>query len=232
MTLSWPKANLAPKSISVDLSPRPVGGVPSITGGMQWLQSDAGCWLITYSGVELMNATNIKLFRALARLLNGPGTPIMVPVFEMDDRVPWPTSGGVQVTKYNPVLHSDSTYFSDGSGYYQPVIDAYAAAAPLRATSLTVTWNYGGTLVGGEFFSIDEGLYQIATVVQTSAGPPVIYQITFLPPLRAALGASTALNFDDPRARCILSGTTDMTHDLQSGVFAEPNVNWIEDFPL
>lgn len=227
MTLRWP-CMLGPNDIEVDLTPRPQGGGPSLAGGSQWVQSDAGVWEITYGSIP---ATELRInaYRALALLLNGPVTPILVPVFDKK-RAPWPLVDVKRLTSYGDIPHSDGSLFSDGSGYYTPVIDATATVAAIRATSLTMTLNYGGKLWGAEFFSIDENLYQIKSVSLSDAGPPAVYTIGFMPPLRAAITDGTVLNFDDPVCRCTLASSAGMPLSLSNRAVGLPSVSFIEDF--
>lgn len=231
MTLRWP-CMLGPNDIEVDLTPRPQGGGPSIAGGSQWVQSEAGVWEITYSSIPT-SRLRINAYRMIALLLNGPATPILVPVFDKK-RAPFPfvdpTVGGPRITSYGDIPHSDDSLFSDGSGYYTPVIDATAAAAAIRSTSLTMTLNYGGMIWGGEFFSIGENLYEIKSVSLTDAGPPGVYEIGFMPPLRVAITDGTVLNFDDPVCRCTLASSSGMPLSLSNRIVGLPAVSFIEDF--
>lgn len=222
MTLRWPD-NLAPHSIDAHLEPRPVGGTPALSGGRQWVQSDAGCWSIQYEAIPV-TGDGILMYRALSAQLNGPATPILVPVFE-GLRAPWASSDHDGET-----LHDDDTEFSDDTGYDQPVIDVTAAAAVLRATALTVTLNLSATLSAGMFFSLGERLYLIAALdSQIDAGPPEVWRISIMPPLREAISDGTSLNFETPACRCVLaqSGGMPLSLDLVRG---EPSVTFTEDF--
>lgn len=223
----WPRT-IPPLNASYDLLPRPVMGPPSISGGFQSVQSDAGFWVIEFQEIPLGGA-RLRAFRALSALLNGPATPVLVPVFERD-RAPWPLADGKPVMEM-PTTHSDGTPFSDGFAYAQSVIDATSAVAALGATALTITFNTGGTLEGGMLFSIKENLYLTKTVFLNSAGPPSVYSCTFLPPLRAAVTAGTVLNFDTPVCRCTLAGPGGLPLTIQYGSHARPSVSFTEDFP-
>ncbi len=227
MTLRWPCV-LTPNDIEVDLVPRPQGGGPSLAGGSQWVQSDAGCWEITYGSLPVSRA-RVNAFRSYALQLNGPATPILVPVFDSRHSA-WPTINGVRVSTYGDIPHDDGMVFSDGTGYGQDVIIATASSASFRSTSLEITVTVGGALQGGEFFSIGEYLYEIATAVVTSDGPPTIYNITFLPPLREGIDNNTVLNFDTPAARCTLASPGGMPLSLSNRIVGLPSVSFIEDF--
>ena len=97
------------------------------------------------------------------------------------------------------VNHSDGTPFSDGEAYRGSGAAFVAAAdAPLRATSLTITGTSQSLLIGGELFSVEHPTwgwraYRVRSVDGNA--------ITFRPPLREALTAGTALEFDMPRCQ-------------------------------
>lgn len=221
--LRWPGV-LPPRDVEVDLLPRPVIGPPSITGGQQTVQSDAGCWQIVYQDIVVVEAMRVKTYRSLAALLNGPATPILVPVFDCP-RIPWPD--GVPGAA---IAHSDDSLFSDGTGYSQPTVDIVAAAAAVRATLLNITVNASAELEGGEYFSVDDHLYIITTVEPLADGPPATYQIGIMPPLRQPIGDDTSLNFDSPVCRCVLADANGMPLMLQFRKIATPTLTFIEDF--
>lgn len=221
--LRWPGL-LPPRDVEVDLLPRPVMGPPSITGGQQTVQSDAGCWQIIYQGIVVVEPARVKTYRAVAALLNGPSTPILIPVFDCP-RIPWPNGRpGADIP------HSDTTLFSDGTGYLQLLVDIKADGAAVRATAISITVNASAELSGGEFFSIDDRLYIVTTVETLTAGPPATYRIGFMPPLRVPIGDDTELNFDSPVCRCVLADGNGMPLMLQIRKVATPTLTFIEDF--
>jgi hypothetical protein len=134
------------------------------------------------------------------------------------------------------IPHSDGTLHSDGTGYAQSAIDAVTdpdTAYPLRATTMRIEMRVGATLVGGESFSILHPgmgwrLYEIGTVDYLDDG--VTADITFMPPLREAIPASTQLEFDRPRCLMRLGGPNSMDLSVAPWTFNVASVDFVEAF--
>ncbi len=166
------------------------------------------------------------LWRAVRQICDGGVNSLVVPRNDALFR-PWPA--GLSQSIVSSVPHSDESFFDDDTGYYQSVIDVTAAAAPKRATSLLLTLNYCGQLMGGESFSIDHPimgwrLYEIATVDANSS----FAAITFNPPLREAIEDDTRLEFDRPRCTMRLAKTSSMDLTVQPWTFNNASVDFIE----
>lgn len=73
-----------------------------------------------------------------------------------------------------------------------------AAAAPLRATQLSLTLLDTTGLRPGQFFSIGERLHRVVSHWEPAAGA---HRIMIEPPLRAAASANTVLEIDRPVCR-------------------------------
>lgn len=123
------------------------------------------------------------------------------------------------------VAHSDDTTFDDDTLYESGGADYETTAdATLRATSLSISGTSTSPLIGGELFSIQhENWGWRAYRVRSVDGDT----ITFRPPLREAVAAGTALEFDTPRCQMMLTGTTDNSTD--SGRFTSCAASFIED---
>jgi hypothetical protein len=101
------------------------------------------------------------------------------------------------------------TYMADAEAPYPSVgttITITAAAASVRATTLTITVTSGGTISGGEVFSINHGtvgprLYTITAVSGST--------ITLGRPLREAITNGTALEFVTPTSVMRLMNPTE-----------------------
>ncbi|MCK1503858.1 hypothetical protein [Bradyrhizobium sp. 18] len=204
------------------------------------VRSDGGgIWTCSMSDISLSGGNGLRgkdrqklttlLWRAVRQIADGGVTPLVVP---RNDALflPWPA--GVARAAGIDIPHSDGALFSDGSGYYQSIIDITAAAAALRATSLDITINYAGELMGGESFSIEHEtmgwrVYEIATV---SMDDGVAGTITFMPPLREAIPANTQLEFDRPRCVMRLAKTSSMDLSVQPWTFNSASVDFVETF--
>lgn len=227
-TLRWP-GRLPPRDVAADIIPRAILGPPSLSGGQQAVQSDAGCWYIQYGSISVIEEFRIKLWRVMAALLNVAGTPILLPVFDCK-RAPWPlNASGHPITGYGATPHSDTSLFSDGTGYATRVIDIVIASIVTAGdTAINITVNNAAALEGGEFFSTDRGDMYVITSVTLLTGST--YTIGISPPARAPLAAAARLEFDNPVCRCVLETPGSMSLMLTQRTVGRPSLNFIEDF--
>jgi hypothetical protein len=230
---SW---NLASTAASSGITDSSVMTMVRSDGGGFWTCSMTDISMSGIKGVALAGrdrqSLSTRLWRAVRNLANGGVQPIVVP---RNDAlfIPWPI--GRSRTTAAPIPHDDGSLFDDGSGYYQPVIDVTAKGASLRATSLDLTLNVCGALVGGEAFSIlhldrDIGwrMYEIATVDYSDATHATI---TFNPPLRDLIEDDTALEFDRPRCLMRLAKPGSMDLAVAPWTFNSASVDFVEAFP-
>lgn len=204
-------------------------------GGGFWSCSMTDVSLSGRTGSNLKDKQRIKvatlLWRAVRQIADGGVNAIVVPRNDALFR-PWPC--GLSQQTGLDVTHSDRTHFSDTSGYYQSVIDIAASAAALRATSLDITINYAGELMGGESFSIHHPtmgwrLYEIATIDGEPSSS--MATITFNPPLRESVTSGTVLEFDRPRCVMRLAATNSMDLSVAPWTFNTASVSFIEAPP-
>lgn len=183
----------------------------------------------TSNGVQ--NGDQHRAFRALRVLANGGASPIIVPRHDIIQ--PWPVVGGVPLVSYGAIPHDDGSFFSDGTGYYQPVIDAVSVgSAALRDTSIVIEFIYGSPLGGGECFSIlhptmNWRMYEISTIADDGFGNSVV---SFLPPLREAVTNVTAIEFDSPRCLMRLATLDGMHSKLDAPWISTQSMAFLEHF--
>lgn len=239
MTVHFPRLLLREKSHSWNLAG--VASTPGDTANSVSVltRSDGGgFWKCSMQDVSLSGGLSASqgrqrqristlLWRAVRQICNGGVTPIIVWRNDTLFR-PWPS--GVSQSIGIDIAHSDDTLFDDGTGYYQPTIDIEAAATALRATSMDITINNAGALIGGESFSIehetmDWRVYEIATIDMTS---DTTATITFNPPLREAIEAGTTLEFDRPRCKMRLANPGSMDLSVVPWTFNSASVEFVE----
>jgi hypothetical protein len=161
-----------------------------------------GLWTIAFGEVQLTKAVHRQAWRAINAMCDGGVNKLIIPFVDLPHQ-PWPIVGGKPITSYGAIPHDDGSFFSDGSGYEQSVIDAEIVdAAGLRATSIRIRMNYSGPLMGGEHFSIyhpvmSHRMYRIGRVVERDDGD---FDVTIRPPLREAVEGGEALDFDAPKS--------------------------------
>lgn len=215
----WPIDVLSPRNLTLDIASRSLAAPSSVSGVSQVVSSDAGIWKVTYDAVPVFDEQRVKAWRAIANLLEGRLGSILVPITQFYQPVP---AGSEPL--YQPVPHSDDSFFDDDTGYVGRVIDVVTVGSmALRAVSGTVAVNYAGQIEPGQHFSVGERLYRVRSF------NPDTGAITFRPPLRESVPSGTNLEFDDPVCRMRLATDSEMDLPLDLGRFSFPSVNFIED---
>ena len=207
---------------------------PTASGQTPVYRSDGGGrWKSELSDISLWTPTHRRVWRAMTTICDGGAQPIIVPVTETID-APWPVVGG-QLQRSTPDLaHSDNTFFSDGTGFGENVINAtlYLDVA-LRDTTVFLTFSTGGPPMGGEYFSVNHPisrwrLYRIGTVRPFGS---TVWQCTIKPPFREAIGAGADVEFDHPRCVMRLAETNSLDTTLEPYFFGRPSAAFVEAFP-
>lgn len=229
--VEWPTCILRPTGGAPKPTARGISGGVSITGLEQVVMSDAGFWRLTMTGVVVNNYDRRLAWDGIAGILNGRAKTALIPALVMGT-APWPIVGGVRVTTAGPDQpHSDGTFFSDGTGYSQRVIEAsLETGIALRGTFATIRIASGSALMSGMHFSVNERLFRILTVTneRTDTGS-TLFDVTLWPPAREAVGAGSVLEFAHPVFRARLATDDAMEADFQMFKLASPNVEWVED---
>jgi hypothetical protein len=240
--IEFPRALLRERSHSWNLVG--VAATPGVSAKSvaTFVRSDGGgFWSCVMSDVALSGGPGLVgrdrqkistlLWRAVRQLCDGGVNAIVVP---RNDAlfIPFPrglTRGG------GLVPHSDAAPFGDGSEYYQSTIDIKSdGAAALRATTMTISLNVSSTLQGGEAFSILHPamgwrMYEIAAVEHSDDETTAM--ISFLPPLREAIGDATELEFERPRCTMRLAQPGSMDLAAVPWTFNQASVDFVEAFP-
>lgn len=203
MTLYWPRRLLAPRKVT----PEPVyatgSGGRSITAVEQIVTTDAGYWQIVLDEIPLASTAQKKAWRAISVLLEGRYGTIAVPIY--DYGAPWPTADQSEITG---IPFSDQSLFSDESGFSQPQISATVnAAVALGAVTVAINLVYGDVLEVGQHFSVANQLYRIKGITSVVGA---VTTLTVWPPVRVAMTAGSAAEFDDPRQMCRLATDGEM----------------------
>lgn len=191
-----------------------------------------GLWVMSADLIVPQEKDDFLCYRAVRMLNQGGARPMVMLRDEASAGFPpWPVIGGVEITGYAAIPHSDGTLFSDGTGYSQPAIVAQTVgAAALRDTTLTINLISASALRGGEVFSLytaNQGwrMHEITTVVIDGNGHSVV---TFEPPLRDDIDDATPVEFDRPR--CVMFCATPKALDLvvTTSPYCTPSISFIE----
>ncbi|WP_441268676.1 hypothetical protein AB7G19_29955 [Bradyrhizobium sp. 215_C5_N1_1] len=231
----FPRALLREKAHSWNLLG--VAATPGITmqSTSTYVRTDGGgFWSCVMSDVSLSGPgkgrerqrRSTLLWRAVRQVCDGGVNAIVVP---RNDAlfIPYPSG----IARVMTVPHSDGSTFSDGTSYYQPMIDIVCdGGADLRATTMAIDIRMAAELVGGESFSVRHPtvgwrLYEIATVVYDDDAHATI---TFNPPLREAVEDGEQLEFDRPCCTMRLAKPESMNLSVQPWTFNSAGVDFIE----
>lgn len=191
-----------------------------------------GAWACDIASVNLRTAAHVKTWRVIDSRAQGGVAPVVVPMCDKR-HMTFPVIGGQTVYSHPAVPHidedDDETFFSDGTGYATPAVQAYVSGTRLlRATRIVIVFHAGGPLKGGEYFSLRHAvqgwrLYRVNRVLGDG-------EVQFDPPLREAIGNGAWVEFNHPRCTMRLRNPDGMAAELALRRFANPSVSFVETF--
>lgn len=227
--LTFPYEVLPIRSFQLDIVGQVISGGITQAGQQQVVNaSGGGLWSMQLGFPRWSKPDQIRAWRAVQYGQRGGVVPINVSICDLRQAPLPPGYAGS-----SGVPHSDGTPFSDGTLYASDIISA-ALNAPLalRATSAVIALAGGSVIRGGEFFSMAYGdgyneLKVITSVEDLGAG---MYEVAFLPPMRAAHAAGEAIAFDHPTGTFRLAQQDAMSMALEYGRFGTGQAAFIEHF--
>lgn len=198
--LVFPSSLFSLHSKDIDFDLPSLSGGRSLTGDEDRIYpTGGGLWRAQLNEVALTSRQRVMAWRAFRSATNGGADPFVFPVCDARHQ---------PVEALGQTTFSDGTTFSDDSVFSQATVDVEVSAdAALRATSLTLTLNLlPKPLIGGERFSINHPIwshrmYQVGQITNLSDDE---VEVQFHPPLREAVTAGTAVDFEAPRFVCIM----------------------------
>src|SRR3954464_10460798 len=124
-----------------------------MTGKEVVVAPDAGYWKVRFTDIPLASTLAKRAWKTISGQARGRRNIIDVPIYDTDT-APWPIVDGAPVYAYSDIPHSDTSLFSDGTGYSQPAIDAHLYADFLQGDmELTMALVSGSELEDGMHFS-------------------------------------------------------------------------------
>lgn len=191
-TARWTAA--LPRMVGETIAPqRSISGVETV------IPTFGGRWEVTGSFVIYGEPQELAWQAFIAQMEGGVGTTL-VPIWTRfrpsgatGRQVPWDNVAGIEDTQTWEHFGFESTRVAGGT---------IAAAAALRATTISVTLTGSLGLRPGQYFSISERLYRVQHHWQTPAG---VTQLMIQPPLRAAAAVGVALEVFSPVCRMRLA---------------------------
>lgn len=222
----FPAHKFNPDPVKAGVSPRVITGGESLAGDTDVIATDGGGrWEIVYSDLDLDSPENQRLWEAWTSYMAGGARAFLAPVLSVDT-APRPVAGNGLATPSD--IWADDDQFPTEVRFASPYIVAEVVdAAILRATTLTILVTQGARIQGGEKFSIGDRAYKIERVTARNGFEATC---TISPPLREAVDAGAAVNFEWPVVQCRLAPGQDLNPDIQLGMYGSISVAFIEDF--
>lgn len=216
--LTFPTDVLKPRSFRLDIVGQIISGGITQSGQQQVVNATGGgLWALQLDFNRFTRPAQLDAWRRIQYGSRGGVVEVNVSVCDL------------RQAPYG-VPHSDDTPFSDGSLYFSADIEADVVAdAALRATEMRIGIASGREPFG--FFSLGYGddrheLHFILSAEEAEDG----WDITFVPPLRAAHLAGEAVTFGHPLCTMRLAQQDAMSMAIEYGRFGTGQASFIEAF--
>jgi hypothetical protein len=229
----WPWRLLVPATPRVWVDAPALLGPRSLDDTVQAVTTAGGGMVrASLADIYLLTPDQVRAATAWAGHLDQGAAELIVPLPALFT-APRPYAGGKPMRPGKPAPTDD--YFGQAASLGAPMITATAAAAALRAASVTVTMVQGERLRGGEWLSFDHGgdvgwrAYQTTTCTDEGSG---VFTLGIRPLLRAAIADDTPVEFDVPRCTMRLdpAKADDLRPDLALGRTGAVAAHFIESF--
>lgn len=214
--LTFPYSILKPRSWKLDIVGGVMSGGVTMSGQQQRVNvTGGGLWALQMDFPRFSTPDQIRAWRAVQYGSHGGVVPVNIALCDIR-QAPRPTNWAASYG----VPHSDDTPFSDSSLYASAtIVAALAADADLRATTVRMTFDGDSVPLGGEFFSLGygDGRNEIHVTLTATLVGGSTYDLTIVPPLRAAHSAGETANFDHPTGTFVLAQPDSMSAALDYG---------------
>jgi hypothetical protein len=221
--LAWPDY-IAPNSIDWWIEYPTKSGGQTILGNERIVATPAARWRASMT-FRIWGTTKdpkrMLFWRALAAALNGrSGSLIIGPFDQLTPSV---------IDEIMTVAFSDGTLFSDGASF-----DALPLSGPLTLSAgaargaLSILVSTISEPQPGQYFGVGGTEMHIVTGVVWNGVNS--YTVAFSPPLRAAWGAGTVLDFENPKCMMRLSADDTARQKITIGGVADVTLDLIEVF--
>lgn len=222
----FPSHRFNPKGIKALPVPRVIDGGEALNGDRDTIETDGGGrWQITYSGIDLRNPIQERLWNAWMMKIGSGAVPCLVPTLSLQT-APRPSAGrGIMRPSE---LYVDDDTFPTVVRYATPYIVAnLVGSVGLRETVMTILVTQGARVEAGASFGIGQRGYVIEQVLSRTG-----QQVTVLvkTPARQAYTPGTPVNFEWPVVRCKAVPGQDLTPDKSFGRYASMSISFVEDF--
>jgi hypothetical protein len=225
--LTFPYSILKPRSFRLDLVGQVISGGVTADGQQQRVNATGGgLWALQMDFRRLSTPDQIRAWRVIQYGSQGGVVAVNIALCDLR-QAPRPT-GWVAASG---VPHSDDSPFSDSSLYAsQTIVSTLDAAAALRATTIRVTFDSDSVPLGGEFFSLGYGSWkhELHVVTGSTLVSGNTYDLTFVPPLRAAHSAGETVIWDHPTGTFVLAQADSMSLSVAYGRWGDGQAAFVE----
>ena len=198
-----------------------VSGGVSLSGEEDVIATDGGGrWEISFDNITLRTPAQIRAWEAWEGHLARGATDCLVPLVSVGHANR--PAAGKALMPVSGILANDPLWPTSVAYSSPHIVATVGTTAPLRATALVINVSKGAPLEGGEKFSIGWRAYRI--VRKTGLN---IYQIE--PPLREAVGAGVACNFDWPFVKCRSAPGESWSPSIEYGRRGEVSIRFMEN---
>lgn len=220
----FPAHLLNPDPVKADVVPRVISGGTSLADEEDVIQTDGGGrWEITYGEMDVDGIRLQQLWDAWTAHLAGGAQSVLVPLLSLAT-APRPIAGNGLADPSD--FYADDDWFPTDVRFAAPhVVAAVGADAALRATSVTIVVSQGTRVQPGMKFSIGRRAYKVERVTARD-GLTAVCKI--IPPLREAVTAGAAVNFDWPVVECRAALGQDLAADISLGMFGTTAIRFVE----
>lgn len=225
--LTFPYSILKPRSWKLDLIGQVISGGITASGQQQRVNATGGgLWALQMDFPRLSTPDQVRSWRTIQYGSQGGVEPVNIALCDMR-QAPRPSN----LAPSTGVPHSDGSPFSDSSLYASDsIIGNLVADAALRATTIRVEFDGDSVPLGGEFFSLayGENRNEIHAVLSATLVSGSTYDLTFVPPLRAAHSAGETINWDHPTGTFVLATPDAMSAALDYGRWMNGSAAFVE----
>lgn len=218
----WP-IDLIPEGVTVEkMVMNRGGGQPTLGGLTRQIRTDRGYWRITYKTVPVATPSIRRILEALSVELMGSSGLLAIPVWS-DDTSEWLTGSdwGRFLTP-----HSDTSTFSDGSFYSQPVeLLTMEAQAEIGATTVQIRLAEEIDSIAGIRFSYEHAMYAVGLPTSISGQ---LWTVPIFPSVRATIPAASRLEVGTPTCLVRLETDNEIYSALSSKRFDPIDISFVE----
>jgi hypothetical protein len=225
--LTFPYSILKMKSFRLDLVGQVISGGITAAGQQQRVNATGGgLWALQADFPRFNTADQLRAWRVVQYGSQGGVEPVNIAICDLRQAPRpsnWAPSSGVP--------HSDGTPFSDQSLYASAsIVASLAADAAVRATTIRVQFDGDSVPLGGQFFSLayGGGMNELHATTGATLVSGNTYDLTFLPPLRAAHTTGETVTFDHPTGTFVLAQADSMSMATDYGRFGQGQCAFVE----